>query len=72
MFDGFECILMLEFFPVFVEIMSELLFVWSSTNSSDLATLDSVHVNLEVTLDRNRLHFLVYSKWHEVCFIELF
>ncbi len=71
MFNWFKCFLILQFLPVFVEIMTKLFFVWSATNSPDFTSLDSVHINLHVPLNRDWLHFLVDCERCEIGFIEL-
>jgi len=54
--------LVLKLFPVLMEVVGKLVFVRSASYSSNLSSLNSVHIDLEVSLNRDWFHFFIYRK----------
>ena len=77
----FQVEIFLKLAPIVLKIICQLFFMRVASYFPDLSSLKSVHINLEVSFYRNRLHFLVYCKRGEIisekllrgaCFIEIF
>ena len=66
MLNGFEFSLFFKLPPIKMEVVVELFFIWSASDSSDLPSLDSIHIDLKVTLNWNRLHFLIHCEVSKV------